>query len=397
MKIALISLFTPTFNNCGACSALPYHLIRGMGAKAEFEVWSYNANHISKEDTHKIEKELGIKIHQIQTPKWFEWMFKLHLSVLRILLRYPYMHYCRLSRDTITAIKAYQPEKIWIFGEEIAHHAKHFPETPCIATMPDSETMYYHRLLSKGFATQSTFSIVRYAYTFWQYHNMERNLIFPNTVYHFVGKADAAFFQETCPQSHTLFLPHPLYAQRDKAIRFHAPKIRLLFAGRYDFYCCHGSDALLQAMVDHSDTLAKHYEVTFLGKGWDVWTQRLQEAGWTAQHIIFADDYIEELQRHDIQVNAIDVGTGTKGKVLDAISNGLLELGTPFALENIAVTNGKGCLLYHTPAEAIAMLEDIPTRIAHYEAIAKQGREDVLAAHGAPLIAQKLFLHTEKD
>ena len=36
----------PTFNNRGAASALPYHLIKGAGDKATFEVWSFNSNHV---------------------------------------------------------------------------------------------------------------------------------------------------------------------------------------------------------------------------------------------------------------------------------------------------------------------------------------------------------------
>lgn len=43
MKIALISIPTPTFNNHGAASALPYHIIKGAGDKATFEVWSFIA------------------------------------------------------------------------------------------------------------------------------------------------------------------------------------------------------------------------------------------------------------------------------------------------------------------------------------------------------------------
>ena len=37
MKIALITIPTPTFTNRGAASALPYHIIKGAGDKARFE------------------------------------------------------------------------------------------------------------------------------------------------------------------------------------------------------------------------------------------------------------------------------------------------------------------------------------------------------------------------
>lgn len=61
MKIALISIPMPTFNNRGAASALPYHLIKGVGKDARFEVWTYNSNHIPPSDVAEMERALGCK------------------------------------------------------------------------------------------------------------------------------------------------------------------------------------------------------------------------------------------------------------------------------------------------------------------------------------------------
>lgn len=108
-------------------------------------------------------------------------------------------------------------------------------------------------------------------------------------------------------------------------------------------------------------------------------------------HQTFAEDYIEALQAHDIQLTPIAVGTGTKGKVLDAIANGLLAVGTPGALENIAVEHGKSCLLYHSPHELVTMLAAIPQHIPDYERMAEAGREQVLVHHQCLAIVHKLF------
>lgn len=390
MKIALISIPTPTFNNRGAASALPYHLIKGAGDKAQFEVWSYNSNHVSAADVEETERALGVRVHIMRQPRWMTWMFRLRLAVLRAVLRYPYLRYLRLSDKALASIVDYAPDMVWIYGEETACFTRFFPDTPCVVTMPDCESLYYHRLLGKDFATLSLKQVMRYALAFWQYRGMERDMRQYKATFHFVGRKDAAFFKEVCPEVKVLFQPHPLYAHRDKTISFHKPKIRLLFAGRYDFYCRHGSDRLLEDMLA-ADDLKNRYAVTFLGKGWETWAARLAKAGWMCQHIAFAPDYIEELQRHDIQVNAIDVGTGTKGKVLDAISNGLLMMGTPLALENIAVTSNESCVLFNNPSEAIAVLRDIPGNLARYEAMAEKGRDEVLKAHDAAECARELF------
>ena len=390
MKIALISIPTPTFNNHGAASALPYHIIKGAGDKARFEVWSYNSNHIPADEVEETERALGVRVHIMRQPRWMTWMFKLHLAVLRAVLRYPYLRYLRLGDTELASILDYAPDEVWIYGEETAQLTQLFPDIPCVVTMPDCESLHYHRLLGKDFATLSLTQVMRYALAFWQYRGMERAMRRYKATFHFVGRQDAAFFSEVCPEAKVVFLPHPLYAHRDNVIRFHQPMIRLLFAGRYDLYCRRGSDRLLEAMLATED-LKSHYEVTFLGKGWEAWASRLANAGWICQHIAFAPDYIEELQRHDIQVNAIDVGTGTKGKVLDAISNGLLVMGTSFALENISVTPGESCVLFNCPAEAIAALRDIPADVAKYEAMAVRGRDEVLKAHDAAECARKLL------
>ena len=390
MKIALISIPIPTFNNRGAASALPYHLIKGAGDKAKFEVWSYNSNHIPADEVEETERALGVRVHIMRRPRWMTWMLKLPLTVLRAALRYPYLRYLRLCDSAIASIMGYAPDLVWTYGEETACFSRFFPNIPCVVTMPDCESLHYHRLLGKDFATLSLKQVMRYALAFWQYRGMERDMRRYKATFHFVGRQDAAFFREVCPGAKAVFLPHPLYAHRDKAIRFHKPKIRLLFAGRYDYYCLHGSDVLLEAMLADDD-LKAHYAVTFLGKGWETWAARLSDAGWTCQHIAFAPDYIEELQRHDIQVNAIDVGTGTKGKVLDALANGLLALGTPLALENIAVTPGESCVLFNHPSEAIAVLRDIHANVPKYEAMARKGRDAVLKVHDAAECARELF------
>ena len=95
----------------------------------------------------------------------------------------------------------------------------------------------------------------------------------------------------------------------------------------------------------------------------------------------FAPDYIEEVRKHDIQITPISIGTGTKGKVLDALANGLLVIGSWYAMENIAVVNGVSCVVYDSPADMPGILSDIVDNREKYEEMARKGREAVLREH----------------
>lgn len=193
-------------------------------------------------------------------------------------------------------------------------------------------------------------------------------------------------------------------------INFHRPKIKVVIAGRYDLYMKQSADELVESLTPHPSpkgegnhesegnnihplggNIRGAYTFTFLGKGWETHVDRLRSAGYEVDHIVFAPDYIEEISRYDIQITPITIGTGTKGKVLDAMANGLLVIGTPYALENIAVEHGVSCLEYRQPEEVIAMLQDIPGQIGKYEEIAEKGRLQVITHHSRALAAQNLF------
>lgn len=394
-RITVLSLSTPTFNNVRAASALPYHLMLGTKSieDVDFEVYSFNINEINGKEINQIEQDLRVKIHLMEKPRWIKWLMALHLTFLRIFLKYPIYCYCKLSREAEKEIQDSKPDIIWVYGEELVGLAGKFCERKSIITMPDCESLYYYRMLRLRWATQSLFHIAKSSFAYWQYKKMERDFCQSHILYHFVGKDDAEFFKAMNPMANTIFLPHPLYAYNEnKEIKFHQPKIKLLFAGRYDSYCQHGSDELLSEMEEQAEILSSDYEITFLGKDWEKWNDRLRKAGYTSSHIVFASDYVGELQKHDIQVNAIDVGTGTKGKVLDAIANGLLVIGTSYALENIAVKNNESCVVVADGRAFVDVLQKIKKNLSLYEKMAWNGRSEVIRVHNNHKIAESLFL-----
>lgn len=397
-KIILLSLSTPTRENFRAASALPYHLMLGareaLGEEnATFEVYSFDINEVPEEKIVETERALGCKIHLLKRPRWQNMMSRLHLLPLRVLLRRPLMSYCRIPARVVSEIRDAKPDAVWIYGEELMGLAGLFGEMPCTLTMPDCEAMYYHRLLRMRFATRTLGQIFRYAFAYWQYRSMERDFFSPAVRYHFVGKADYEFFCEINPGANAVFLPHPLYSasslEKGSPRKFHSP-IRLLIAGRYDIYQREAVDEAVAAMVaEGRDDLRASFAVTFLGKGWNGPAWQLREAGWTVDVKTWVEDYAEELRQHDVELALVSVGTGTKGKVLDAFAAGLLVVGTPFALENIAV--GDACIRVNHGAECTGALRQIVADTAKYESMAAAGRSLVCQNHSRERIAEMLM------
>ena len=419
MRIILITTMTPTSENIRGTSALPYHLIKGGSPTPSlpegegniahnFSIYTFNNNALSDEKIAQVEKELNVKIYKVPLPKWFTFVFKYHLLFIRLFLKYPIHHYVKLPTKYVEEIKAKKPDLIWIYGAEWSKVVNQFDGYKRLHTLPDSEALYYYRMLGQRFVTHDWKKFWRCALMYPKFLALERNYSTEHTIhYHLVGEEDVKFLKKMNPGIQAHFIRHPHYeiSQKLKAesgkleVSFHSPKIRVLIAGRYDLYMKQEADLLIKSLTPApspkekgiEDFLQKHYSFTFLGKGWEKHVETLRSAGYEVEHIKFAPDYIEEICKHDIQITPISIGTGTKGKVLDALANGLLVIGTPYALENIAVKHGESCIEYRTPQEVIEVLKDIPQNMRKYEDIALAGRNAILKYHGRAVVSQTLF------
>lgn len=407
-SIVLITYNTPSSENIRGTSALPYHLIKGSlingngndNDNFSFIIYSFNANGLSDEKIAEVEKELGAAIKVLSLPKWYRWMFKLHLLFLRVFLRYPLGNHITLPKQYIDEIKAQKPDLIWVMGEELSRIVKQFPEHQRIQIGPDTESLYYYRMLGRRFVMNNAIDYWKCALMYRKYARMEREFCTDeNFTYYAVGEADVKHLQQLNSKVKAKFLRHPHYEVRQHFVNdndnandnFSKPKIKLLIAGQYNLYMKQEADLLVEQINDNVNYLKNHYSITFLGKGWEGHVEALRDAGWEVEHIKFAPNYIEEICKHDIQITPIAIGTGTKGKVLDALANGLLVIGTPYAMENIAVENGVSCIEYRQPQEVVNVLHDILVNREKYEAMAMAGREAVLKHHDRRLLAEDLF------
>lgn len=395
MKIALITTITPASENIRGTSALPYHLMAKRSKDIKVEIFSYNVNQLPQEKIHQVEQELGVRVHLMPLPHWLLWLVRLHLLMLRVFLPLPYLSYLRLPKRMVEEIKNGHPDGIWIYGEEIGGTMAQFAGYSRVLMGPDSEALYYYRMLGERFVVKDWRMYVRQAAMYPKYLRLERSFLSDEkALYCVVGEADAEFVHRMNPQCKIIFLRHPHYevAQRDgDTVHFHQP-IRLLIAGRYDLYMRQSADELIGALCRcGKGTSRESYEVTFLGKGWEELADSMRRAGWNVSHVTFAPNYVEEVMRHDVQLVPISIGTGTKGKVLDALSNGLLVIGTPYAMENVAVEDGVSCIEYRSPERVVEVLADMPHRLPFYEQMAERGRQSVLAVHQRERVSKQFF------
>ena len=391
----MISVMMPAAENIRGTSALPYHLLVDRDKDIDIELYSYNLNQLSNEQIESVAKDLNIKIHLLPVPWWYTFILK-YLSSFRLFLKYPIGNYICLSSQQIDKIVRINPDGIWIYGEELSRVSMQLKEFKRIHTLPDCESLYYYRMLGKRFAMQNKIRFWRSIFMYPKYLNMEKKFdTSPNVHYHLVGEADVEFLKEIKPGIQAHFIRHPHYqvALPEKTISFSSPKIKVLIAGQYDLYMQQDADEMITQLSKENNVsaLKEHYQFTFLGKGWEQHAITLRNVGYDVCHIKFAPNYIEEITKYDIQITPICIGTGTKGKVLDAIANGLLVIGTPFALENIAVRNQESCVEYNNSKELIDALKNIPLDREFYENLVINGRNLVLTVHNRKVMARQLF------
>ena len=412
MNITLITFVTPASENIRGTSALPYHLIKGgsptpalprregdLDVNNEFVIYTFNSNNLSDEKIAEVSQELGAEIKTVPMPRWYHWMFRLHLLFLRVFMKYPFVNYIKLPQRYVEEIKAKKPDMIWVMGEELSRIVKQFPNQRRIQTGPDTESLYYYRMMGRRFVMNNPLSYWKCALMYRKYARMERDFCTDcDFTFYAVGEEDVCHLKQLNPKVQARFLRHPHYEIKrptpslpEEERGFHSPKIKLLIAGRYDLYMQQEADLLSSQFTVHSSQLSENYVITFLGKGWEKHVETLREAGYEVEHIRFAPDYIEEICKHDIQITPISIGTGTKGKVLDALANGLLVIGTPYAMENIAVEHDRSCIVYNDPHEVTDVLLEIPQNLERYERMAAEGQKRVLELHNRQRIADELF------
>lgn len=392
MKIILVTTMTPTRDNINGASAHPYHILKGRDKSIEVDVYSFNGNGVTPEGVKDLEKELNVTIKTFTNSWWIRWVIRLHLTFLKVFLKYPLWYYNIAPKWAIKEIKEINPDGIWVYGHELARTIKALRPIKTVNMMPDCQSLYHYRMMGQRFVFRKSLMYLSQSIMYRKYLAMERDYSVDNVRYSLVGKEDAKMLEKVHPGVDANFVHHPHYDifEPKKTIKFCSPRIKVVLAGRNDLYMNQTADEITEVLCNEND-IAEKFEFTYLGKGWEQTVEKLKAHGYHVNHIRFADDYKKELCNHDIQLTPICVGTGTKGKVLDALANGLLVLGTYYAMENIEVVDGESCVVFNTAEDAVDALRKIAVSPQKYEQVAEAGRKAILMFHSRQQAAKEFF------
>lgn len=393
MRITLITEITPSPYNINGPSALPFYLLKSLmtDTNIEIRVYSLNYNGVNEEVQRAYQDEI---CHQFRLIKYkvnrIGWLLN---RVRGRLFRSATSKDCynRLSVKIENDIINFEPDIVWVYPHHLIGVAEQFSKQGLniVALGPDCATLHCNRAVNDSYIYRDK-TFETYALTMQEKMNMENAWSkIPNSKMLMVGYADQKLFNKLTKSGIARFIPHPHYALSDKKINLDKDKFKVLISGKPDIYTYTDSNALLDVLlkVDNND-IKRHFSFVFHGKGWDNHIQQLSEAGYDVSKAQWVEDYISFITQFDIQLFPISVGTGTKGKVLDALANGLLCVGSKYAFENIAVKDKKSAMIYESVSEIPSLLLWAFENKKTSNDIAEEGRVRVRRFHNPQYVTE---------
>ncbi len=173
MKVTFISPVTPYRENMGGPSGHPYHLMIERPSGIGVTVYTFNQNLLSAETISEVEKELDIKIKVIRPPWWYKLVFRLHLTFIRLLLKFPINYYIRLPKGVVTEIRKSQPDLIWGYCQEFSGILSQFKEFKRLHTVPDSYCLHWYRRLGRPLTLSHNSEYFKVVLNYKKYYRME--------------------------------------------------------------------------------------------------------------------------------------------------------------------------------------------------------------------------------
>lgn len=388
MKVTLLTYYTPYKENLRGVSALPYYLIKYRPKDVELKIYTLNINNLDEQLIENVSKELGV---EIILAKYTNWQYKYRNNKIYGLIsrffRKSWRDCFYLTDETVSAIDRDKPNIIWTYLLHLCDNLNRFQCKKILVTGCDDPVLLYKRQMelwkNRGFLYKITIGLRKRQAEI----AARKAACFP---LHVVGIADREYFKKRYPTSVVYYIAHPHYQIVDKEVSLSKAKINIIWAGAYDLYMKEGADELTKALILRAHELKDKIKLSFLGKGWNTILLSLRENGYDVQQLGWVNNYIEEISKYDVQLTPISLGTGTKAKVLDAMANGVLVIGTPFAMESIC-EDSVGGIVYHNPNDVPDILLDVYSDRKKYQNMIIVGRERIRSEHNPAFCSSQLF------
>ena len=341
MKVLLVSIFMPSKENKGGPTQPVFDLAKHANKGIELDLLAYKGNidevpDESKEVFNEIYIESPIKMNS-----------------------FSYLLSTRLPR------KIYKPpsfinflkyDLIWLYQEWLyLDFNKIHPKI--LVTGMDCSVLLYSRSLLRNPAYRAVSMISKIARS-W---SLEQS-IKPQHIFHAMGQPDIDAFKFVNKRVKCFYGRHPLprfqkSVKRSSTNNQNSP-LRVALTGGYSkFYM----GKFPKRMVNSFKKKAKlqNVEWVFLGKNWHSTIKGMQSLGYNTVEELWVEDYDSFFNSIDVHIVPLQVGTGTKGKVLHSVASGVITIGSECAYENII--EGESLLKFKKPEDIYEKVESILT------------------------------------
>lgn len=392
MKICLIASYMPWHENRGAACALLYWLIMCRPQDIDIQVLCLNTNSIPEKDVDIVREELKCDIKVIPNPRWNRIIrgSSYFAKLFSWIMPKPFSDYYVVPKKIHQIIQNGDYDAIWLYPMHLYRLAYKYPKKKFVVTGMDCESLNKLTRIADPIFLNHTIGNFHQWVNLRQDIRREKKLNKDNILYHVVGLADLNFYERHTRAKNSFFLLHPHYGAHPKEIVFSEDKLKVLFAGAYNFFTKTDMDVIVDELIRHNN-LKEKIKITFLGRNWEGISVRLIEAGYECEVKTWVDNYIEEIRKYDIQVTPITNGGGTKAKILDAMTSGLLVVSSTLAYLNIAVRDNDSIVLYKRPEDVPAILNSIYNNKSKYEKIAMKGCDQILTYHNPRRCSTRFF------
>jgi hypothetical protein len=388
-RVALITVFPPLEDNHNAPNSLPYQLILNRPSNVEIDIFYYEQEGVSSDSIDFSFSKLRLnKVTNLSNAKksFFD-TFRIKLFSkfnVRSNKKIPPVTFSFFPiSSVIRELKKTNYDVIWLYPIWLCNWIPYLKESNLIISGMDSTKLFYERCVNLSLAKTDT-EKASFIESDALAKNLELMVASSNIPVHMVGIKDAECFNFITSTNLAFYTPHPYNSvlNRSNSIRFLKAKLNLLISGDANsIYQYWELKKFIDLMVENSKLFNLNYKINFLGYGFEKYVEKLEKADFEVAFVNRVENLPEYLEEMDLQVFPLDVGTGTKGKVLHALASGTLGIGTDFAFENIHANDLLKQLTYKNSSQLNELLQDIPFKREYYQEIAKEITKLVVINH----------------